>query len=605
MDISTLKQIQSGTGGCIYTGNDLAIKICCANYLDYNYAFTLNYTPYPKDPTGLYWKMDTATLVVTPVVVDDPLFPFQWHLQNTGQTAFSKSAGTPGEDLRMTQAITDKLSGLGVIMAVLDTGLEIAHEDISGNVIPNGSYNYVNQTTDPTSTATDGDHGTSVAGIIAATAMNGKGGRGVAPRSSLKGFNVLEAQTESSYIESMGGHPRSKNVDVFNMSYGSASNAYISLSPSERDLYASTSDLRGGKGGIYVKSAGNGFEDINIGTSAKPDYYVCAKQSYGRKDLPCQNAAADEEKSRPEVITVGAFNAAGVKSSYSTAGSDLWISAPGGEYGTTSPAIITTDQSGVDKGYSRNDVDPIKYPFDAGDPTYNPNCNYTSTMNGTSSAAPNASGAIALLLQTNPNLTRRDVKHILAKTARKIDPTSPGSIVTVGINGVDYQASQGWVTNAAGYNFHNWYGFGAVNVDAAVAMAKNYQADSLPPLIYYGLFSSFVPMAIPDNNASGVIRMLDMRDNLTIENLFVEITIKHPDTAEIGIEITSPQGTRSILLNIRSAVKTGLNKDGGVVLGSNAFYGEKSKGTWTLKVLDSWPGNTGSIELFNLDIRGY
>jgi subtilisin family serine protease len=607
MDILTFKQIQSGSGGCIYTGNDLAIKICCANYLDYNYAFTLNYTPYPQDPTGLYWKMDMATLVVTPVVlVDDPLFPFQWHLQNMGQTAFSKSAGTQGEDLRMTQALTDKLSGLGVIMAVLDTGLEIAHEDLSGNVIPNGSYNYVNQTTDPTSTATDGDHGTSVAGIIAATAMNGKGGRGVAPRSSLKGFNVLEAQTELSYIESMGGHPRSKNVDVFNMSYGSASNAYISLSPSERDLYASTSDLRGGKGGIYVKSAGNGFADINIGTSAKPDYYVCAKQVYGSKYLTCQNAAADEEKSRPEVITVGAFNASGVKSSYSTAGSDLWISAPGGEYGTTSPAIITTDQSGVDKGYSRKDVDPIKYPFDAGDPTYNPYCNYTSTMNGTSSAAPNTSGAIALLLQTNPNLTRRDVKHILAKTARKIDPSSPESIVNVGINGVDYQASQGWVTNAAGYNFHNWYGFGAVNVDTAVAMVKQYQAGSLPLLQDKSYGSELVPaVAIPDNNASGVLSILEVPENLTIENFFVQIAIEHPDTAEIGIEITSPQGTRSILLNIRSVVKTGLDKDGGVVLGSNAFYGEKSKGTWTLKVLDSWPGKTGNLKLYKLRILGY
>ncbi len=605
MDISTLKQIQSGAGGCIYVGNDGAIKICCANYLDFNYAFTLNYTPYPKDPTGFYWKMDMATLVVTPVVlVADPLFSFQWSLQNTGQTAFSNGAGKPGEDLRMTQALTDKLSGLGVIMAVLDSGLEIAHEDLSGNVIPNGSYNYVNQTTDPTSTATKGDHGTSVAGIIAATAMNGKGGRGVAPRSSLKGFNVLEAQTESTFIESMGGHPRSQNVDVFNMSYGVDSNSYTNLSPTYKDIYDKVAGtLRGGKGGIYVKAAGNGFARFYHGTPAEP--YTCAEQSYGRDDLTCQNAAADEEQSRPEVITVGAFNAAGVKSSYSTAGSNLWISAPGGERGTTSPAIITTDQSGVDKGYSRNDLVNPKNSFEIGDPTYNPNCNYTSGFNGTSSAAPHASGAIALLLQTNPNLTRRDVKHILAKTARKIDPISQESIVNIGINGVDYQASQGWVTNAAGYNFHNWYGFGAVNVDAAVAMAKNYQANSLPPLVYYVLMGRFVPMAIPDNNASGVIRTLDMTENLTIENLFVEIVIKHPDTAEIGIEITSPQGTRSILLNIRSAVKTGLNKDGGVVLGSNAFYGEKSKGTWTLKVLDSWPGNTGSLELFNLDIRGY
>jgi hypothetical protein len=70
------------------------------------------------------------------------------------------------------------------------------------------------------------------------------------------------------------------------------------------------------------------------------------------------NAAAEESNFRPEVITVGAFNASGVKSSYSTAGSTFWISAPGGEYGTDSPAIITIDQIGTEKGYSRNSVDP-------------------------------------------------------------------------------------------------------------------------------------------------------------------------------------------------------------------------------------------------------
>ncbi|MFH0996934.1 MAG: S8 family serine peptidase [Pseudomonadota bacterium] len=605
MDTSTFKQIQSGAGSCIQVDSGLAIKICCANFMDYKCGFTLNYTPYPQDPTGLYWKMDTATFVKTP---GDPLFAFQWHLRNTGQTAFSKSAGSPGEDLRMTQAIADKLSGLGVIVAILDSGLEIAHEDLSANVIPNGSYNYVNKTTDPTPTSTGGDHGTSVAGIASAVSMNGKGGRGVAPRSSLKGFNLLKSKENQNFSDSMGGHPRSKDVDIFNMSYGDDSTYYNSLSVSLKELYdRQAGELRGGKGGIYVKSAGNGFEEFNIGTEEKPNYYKCAKQSYGRSDLTCQNAAAEEENSRPEVITVGAFNAAGVKSSYSTAGSTLWISAPGGQWGDDSPAIITTDLSGTDKGYSRNDLVEPNNPFEIGDPTYNPNCNYTSAFNGTSSAAPNASGAIALLLQTNPNLKRRDVKHILAKTARKIDPDSPGSKVTVNINGVDYEASQGWIKNAADYNFHNWYGFGALNVDAAVAMAKNYQAGiSLPPLIDRSYDSVFTtPVAVPDNNASGVTRTLEVTEELTVENLFVQLSIEHPDTSEIGIEITSPRGTRSILLNIRSAVKTGLDAEGGVVFGSNAFYGEKSKGTWTLKVLDSRPVNEGTLKLFKLRILGY
>lgn len=544
-------------------------------------------------------------------LVDDPLFSYQWHIRNTGQAAFSQGGGVTGEDLRMTKAIADGVSGQGIIIAVLDDSLEIAHEDLKSNVVPNGSYNYVDKTTDPTSTMTKGEHGTSVAGIAAAVSMNGKGGRGVAPRASLKGFNVLAVQNEQAYIESMGGHPRSEDVHVFNMSYGDVGTAFDALSTSARELYNATATLRGGKGGIYVKSAGNGFSVMKISGSN----YFCSSESYGRTDLTCQNATAEEENARPEVITVGAFNARGLRSSYSTAGSVLWISAPGGEYGTDSPAIITTDQTSCEKGYSRSrnlyiPPDGPANDFETGEPEndgqYNPGCNYTSGFNGTSSAAPNASGAIALMLQTNQNLTRRDVKYILAKTARRIDSQSSASIVNVSIDGVNYQASQGWVKNAADYYFHNWYGFGALNVDAAVAMAKDYQ--TLPALqdkSYGGALAAAVD--IPDNRAAGVTQTITvpMIDNLTIENLFVRIAIDHPNTAEIGIEITSPSGTRNILLNISSAVKTGLNVTGGVILGSNAFYGEKSIGTWTLKVLDSVPEKKGKLKHFGLQILGY
>ena len=535
---------------------------------------------------------------------DDPLFAQQWHLNNTGQKSFSQGAGTPGEDLRMTKAIADRLSGRGVIIGILDGGLEIAHEDLQANVIPNGSWNFLNKTTDPSPTGTDGDHGTSVAGIAAAVGFNGKGGRGVAFEASLKGFNVQAAQTEQNYLESMGGHPRSQDVDIFNESYGEDATMFAPLNTTARNFYTSTAAaLRGGKGAIYVKSAGNGF--FFFVNDVDNNVYKCTDEDYGLPTLTCENSVSVEECSRPEVITVGAFNARGVRSSYSTAGANLWVSAPGGEYGNTEGAIITVDQSGCDKGYSRSNVPSPVNTFEPGDPVNNPSCNYTSAFNGTSSAAPNGSGAVALMLQANPNLTRRDVKHILAKTARKIDPISTAASVTVSINGEDYQASQGWVTNKAGYPFHNWYGFGAINVDAAVAMAKSYNT-VLPDLqdkSYGGVISPAV--AIPDNSADGVTKTLEVADDLTIENFFLLITIDHPNTGETGIEILSPQGTRSIVLNIRSATKTGLNASGGVILGSNAFYGEKSKGTWTLGVLDSVQGNEGTVKLFGIRILGY
>ena len=603
MDNTTYKEIQAGTGNCNPMDSDLSIKICCAYFHTYKCSFTMKYTIFSTDPDGLYWTMDWTSF---DAVEGDPLTFEQWHIKNTGQKAFSNSAGTPGEDMRMTRAIADQLSGLGVIMAIVDTGLEIAHEDISANIIPNGSYNYLNNTTDPTNTIqTKGDHGTSVAGIAAALSMNGKGGRGVAPRTLLKGFNAIQTESTADYIASLGGHTRSWDVDIFNMSYGEDGLHYYPLSTTFKDLYDITAnDLRDGKGGIYVRAAGNSFEYSQIGGVKQIHFYTCTEHN-GVQGLTCFNAAAQEVTSRPEVITVGAFNASGVKSSYSTAGSTLWISAPGGEYGMGSPAIITIDQSGTEKGYSRKSVDPDEE-FNAGDPTYNPNCNYTNTMNGTSSAAPNASGAIALILQTNPNLTRRDVKHILAKTARKIDPDSKDSFVSVSINGENYQASEGWITNSAGYHFHNWYGFGAVNIDDAVALARMYKAGSLPSLLNKTFDSGVTAaVAIPDNKASGVTRTIEVSEDLTIENLFVQLSITHPDTSEVGIEITSPGGTRSILLNIRSSIKEGLDRVGGVILGSNAFYGEKTKGTWTLKVLDSLPNNVGTLDLFKLNILSY
>lgn len=535
--------------------------------------------------------------------MDDPLFVQQWHLNNTGQKSFSRNAGTAGEDLRMTQAIADRLSGEGVIIAIIDSGLEILHEDLQGNVIPNGSWNYLNSTTDPSPAKTDGDHGTSVAGIASAAGWNGKGGRGVAFRASLKGFNALALQSEQSYLESMGGHDRARDVHIFNMSLGNDSTDFESLPTSIRDLFNQvTPKLRGGKGGIYVKSAGNGFQSFEKDDKT---VYTCSEEVYSLATLTCQNAVGEEANSRPEVVTVGAFNARGIRSSYSTAGANLWVSAPGGEYGQEEPAIITVDQSGCAKGYSRSDLSPVPNAFEIGDLIYNPACNYTSTFNGTSSAAPNVSGAIALMLQANPNLTRRDVKHILAKTARKIDPNSPAAFVTVTINDTDYQAGEGWISNKAGYHFHNWYGFGAVHVDLAVAMAKTYQTllPALQDKSYGGVLNPV--LAIPDNDADGVETTLVVADNLTIENFFLLIAVGHPNTGETGIEIISPQGTKSILLNVRSGLKAGLDASGGVIMASNAFYGEKSQGVWKLKVLDSWPGNTGTINHFGLRILGY
>jgi subtilisin-like proprotein convertase family protein len=72
-------------------------------------------------------------------------------------------------------------------------------------------------------------------------------------------------------------------------------------------------------------------------------------------------------------------------------------------------------------------------------------------------------------------------------------------------------------------------------------------------------------------------------------------------TGDLGIELTSPSGTKNILKTIRDGF-TGTSL-AGMVLASNAFYGETSAGTWTVKVVDGWAGGTQTLT--NVQIRVY
>ncbi|GAL07987.1 extracellular serine protease [Photobacterium aphoticum] len=87
----------------------------------------------------------------------DPLFTHQWHLRNTGQTAFSQSAGTPGQDMNLWITHLLGIQGVGVNVAIIDDGLEINHPDLAANIRP-GSRDFVNNDDDPTPTSPDDTH---------------------------------------------------------------------------------------------------------------------------------------------------------------------------------------------------------------------------------------------------------------------------------------------------------------------------------------------------------------------------------------------------------------------------------------------------------------
>ncbi|MCY3622959.1 MAG: S8 family serine peptidase [Gammaproteobacteria bacterium] len=533
----------------------------------------------------------------------DPLFGEQWHLVNVGQTAFSDRGGVAGADLRMAGAIATDLSGAGVKLGVVDTGLETCHPDLAANAAGGGSFNFAYERLAPLGASPDdpfnfailGDHGTSVAGIAASVGNNGVGGRGVAPDVTVVGFNPVEAASvdpsefgagfETALLSSLGGSdaaPDSASVDVFNMSFGVEAPSENSREEFVRLFEMGTTALRSGRGALYVKAAGNEFEQ-------------CRRMHPFNHETGCIAANADPDHNLPWLVVVGGFNADDVKSSYSNAGSSLWIVGPSGEDGVAAPAMITTDQAGSHGGYSESPRNRLTsaHPL-------NRDGDYVSAFGGTSSATPAVAGSIAVLLGVNPALTWRDVKHILASTARKIDPEI--AEVRAAFDGAPHVAQHAWLTNAAGYDFHNWYGFGAVDLDAAVAMAGSHTPDSLGPFVESSWFDSGVtassPLAIRDADGSGAtatVAVAGLPDAADIEAVVVEISADHPDAFDLGVTLRSPAGTTSVINPPFNATLDGIRGLREWRLLSNAFYGESTGGNWTIQIADLAPGDTGTV----------
>ena len=562
----------------------------------------------------------------------DPLLEHQWHIQNDGQNSFSQTYGVVNADLRMRKTIEQGHTGKGVRVAVVDTGLEICHPDLSANVEAGASVNFFADPEgqnhwpgtlehDPFNPESTGDHGTMVAGTIGATANNSQGGRGVAPGALLRGYNYLQYASFDNLLTSFGGsNASSNNVDVVNMSYGAL--LASSFHPVTYDLFAwGTRSLRQQRGSLFVKAAGNRF-------------FGCTGLYHEIHDeIGCVNAISDYTNNLPFVIVVGAFNSQDERASYSSVGSNIWVTAPAGQDGTVSAAVVTTDQIDRQRGFGtvyRDQLIRNRYV------DLNPDGDYMSTFNGTSAASAAVSGVVALLLEVEPNLTWRDVKHILAFTARPIQPEQPR--VRIAIADTPYVMQYGWVTNAAGYAFHNWFGFGAVHVDNAVALAEDYSNWKLGEFAVADWIERSEKLNIPDNDGLGVTDAMEVTRPLpviacdvvneasgqpyrhclrnprsvsagqgpggariSIEAVQLRIRADHHRLSDVGFTLISPQGTESVVNSVlnNSNIRN-VNEDEEFHWLSNAFYGESPVGEWKLKAVDVQPEKVGTINSWSL-----
>lgn len=566
----------------------------------------------------------------SPSDTTDPLTADQWHISNSGTITLSDIQVVEGADLRMSETMAEPLDGSGVTVAILDTGIEVCHPEIEANVDAEDSFNFRADATtddawhdaaedDPFNPDITGDHGTAAAGIIAAVKDNGRGGRGVAPSATLKGFNYLQKPSLENLSRSIKGSDDEGTAHIFNLGFNEVrARSY----DEDRHLLLgwATKNLRGGKGAVFVKAAGDTFNECR--TMRHPIH----------PEIGCMGSNADPANNIPFGIVVGAFNAKDERASYSSIGSNLWIVAPSGETGALEAGLVTTDQHGTDRGYGTVVNDLLWNQEDK-----NPHHDYTGSFVGTRGSVASVSGAIAILLEVDSDLTFRDVKHILASTARM--PQSELQPVRVAIAGVPYELLGEWTTNSAGFRYHNAFGFGAIDLDAAVNLAEGYEANSL------GMFaitewmgesatSEGTGTLIPDADGAGLTDTMNVMSPISyvicddeesehhcvdedttvdsedadetdpplseaavnIEAVQLRINVLHPRFSDIGIQLVSPSGTRSTVNAVFNNILTRASgEDQQWVFLSNAFYGEDPRGEWQLKLVDGLEGELGEL----------
>ena len=183
-----------------------------------------------------------------------------------------------------------------------------------------------------------------------------------------------------------------------------------------------------------------------------------------------------------------------------------------------------------------------------------------------------------MILSVNPDLTSKEVKDILKKTAKKIDPA----------NG-NY--------DARGHSHK--FGWGRVDAFAAVQEAQKHLPKKLSRT---RIFERSPDLNIPDNQPVGVSDIIRANQSAQIQSIEVIVDISHTYRGDLEVELVGPEG-RSAILNERGTGSRGsLNKR--FVLKDTPplakFIGTSAKGIYTLRVADLAPTDTGTLDKWSL-----
>ncbi|XP_054038299.1 proprotein convertase subtilisin/kexin type 4, partial [Rissa tridactyla] len=314
-----------------------------------------------KEPKVLWFEQQTVkrrTKRSVGVVPTDPWFHKQWYMNND-----------ISPDLNILTAWSKGYTGLGVVLTILDDGIEKDHPDLSANYDPLASYDFNSDDPDPQPRYTAGDenqHGTRCAGEVVAAANNQICGAGVAYNAKVGGVRMLDGLI-TDMVEAQSLSLRPQHIHIYSASWGPQDNGKTVDGPgvlAAEAFYRGVTKGRGGLGSIFIWASGNG--GIN--------YDNCNCDGYANSIY---------------TLSVGSVLAGGQKPWYSESCSAI-LTTTYSSRTTSEIQIVTTD---------------LRH-----------RC--TDKHTGTSASAPLAAGMIALALEANPALTWRDLQHLVVRTSR-------------------------------------------------------------------------------------------------------------------------------------------------------------------------------------------
>ncbi|XP_017958686.1 furin-like protease 1 isoform X5 [Drosophila navojoa] len=446
-----------------------------------------------------------AMSLVDAVSFDDPKWPQMWYL-NRGN----------GLDMNVIPAWKEGITGKGVVVTILDDGLESNHPDIEQNYDPKASYDVNSHDDDPMPhyDMTDSNrHGTRCAGEVAATANNSFCAVGIAYGASVGGVRMLDGDvTDAVEARSLSLNPQ--HIDIYSASWGPDDDGKTVDGPGElasRAFIEGTTKGRGGKGSIFIWASGNGGREMDN----------CNCDGYTNSIWTLSISSATEEGNVP------------------------WYSEK------CSSTLATTYSSG---GQSEKQV-----------VTTDLHHSCTASHTGTSASAPLAAGIAALVLQSNQNLTWRDLQHIVVRTAK------PANL-----------KDSSWSINGVGRRVSHSFGYGLMDASDMVRVARTWK--TVPEQHRCEINAPHVDKAIPPRKH--ITLQLAVNHCLSVnylEHVQAKITLTSQRRGDIQLYLRSPANTRVTLLTsrIHDNSRSGFNQ---WPFMSVHTWGESPHGNWQLEI---------------------